>query len=130
MPLIRWLSQRQTDPILPTGTHLRTVSPRSFVNAFRVGRNNPNVASFPTRLLHDIRVVGRVAQHHHLGPRRQRQVADQLRRRLGRRPMRDPLLLTILLGVMRNLKRDAEARRRGAVVNWWSSFLVPSPIRL
>ena len=100
-----------TDGSPPADGNARgTVPRRSFGNAFRVGRNNPNVASFPTRRQHDLRVVGRVAQHDDSGHRRPRPVADPFRRRLGRRPLREPRLPTILRGVVRNLKREAEAQ--------------------
>ena len=79
---------------------------------------------------HDVRIVGRIAQHNHVGVFGQRQAANQISGRFGGGSMLDSLLGTVLFGVVRDLPWDAISRRRNqqaegkAVASLDSDFLL------
>ena len=56
-------------------------------------------------------VISRIAEHDHIRRRRKRQAANHLRRSLRRGAMFDAVLLAILFGVVRYLKRNPISRR-------------------
>ena len=95
--------QRQTRRILQTRTHFRALARRSFVNAFRVGPNDPDVSSVLAGLVHDVGIVGRIAQHDHAGVFGQRRAANQIGGRFGSGSIFELLLGTVFFGVVRDL---------------------------